>query len=168
MNNIQPVPIFQKIVLDDEPKKIDKPQKVENIDNSQSSQGFNLDSFKVRFSDFAVDNAQSSVLVAEEEERQVTEFGRDEELKEAANKELRKNTLLEKVKKDVDTANVFMEALDKKLRFVTDERADDDLIVQLVDSKTGDVLKQYPPEEMLKIMAKLEDTIVGIFVDSSA
>ena len=171
MDNIQQISIFQRIVLD-EPKKIDKSQKVEKIeiDNSQLSQSFNLNSFRVKSFGFTVDNkAGSSVLVADNrEDRQVAEFGRDEELHEAENKELRKGTLAEKVENDVEIANAFMEALNKKLRFVMDERANNDLIVQLVDTETDEVLKQYPPEEMLKLMVKIEDTIIGILVDDNA
>ncbi len=71
-------------------------------------------------------------------------------------------------KRNVKTANAVMDVLDKKLRFVPDERVDSNLIVQLVDEETGKVLKQFPPEEMITLMAKIEDSVLGMLVDNSA
>lgn len=83
---------------------------------------------------------------------------------------LEKATLDEKelkrrVEKDIETANAVMDVLDKKLRFVQDERLENSLVVQLIDEDSGKIIKQFPPEEVISLMEKIEETVVGLMVD---
>lgn len=55
----------------------------------------------------------------------------------------------------VDNANRFFEQVSRELRFQRSETTDT-LVVQIVDQKTGEVIRQVPSEEMLKISKELE------------
>ena len=70
-----------------------------------------------------------------------------------ANKPLtvQKSELLEAV----DNANEIGQLLKRKLAFTIDYETDK-VVVQVVDEETGEVVRQVPPDEMLKISAHLK------------
>lgn len=62
--------------------------------------------------------------------------------------------------------NKFMELINSDIRFVLHEKTHR-LIVQVVDSKEGKVLKEFPPHELLDTMAKIKE-YVGVLLDKKA
>jgi flagellar protein FlaG len=55
----------------------------------------------------------------------------------------------------VDNANEIGQLLKRKLNFTID-RETDRIVVEVVDEETGEVVRQVPPEEMLRISAHLK------------
>lgn len=74
----------------------------------------------------------------------------------------------------VDKANRQLESLNTSLRFKMDQSSDR-VIISLVQSETGETIRQFPPEELLKMSANLQkvidnlsqksDPILGVLVD---
>ncbi len=63
----------------------------------------------------------------------------------------------------VDVANQFMKEVDLSFKYYRDEATHTD-VIQVVDDSTGDVIKQFPPQDILKMVAKMYE-MWGIFVD---
>ncbi|HAR62975.1 MAG: hypothetical protein DKM50_03900 [Candidatus Margulisiibacteriota bacterium] len=72
------------------------------------------------------------------------------------------------IQKEVDKLNVIMEAMNRKLEFVVDDRLKNQMVVKVVDKDSGKVIRQYPAEEMIKVMARIEESILGALVDDKA
>lgn len=51
--------------------------------------------------------------------------------------------------------NAYLEGTNHELRFRMD-RASGDIVVSVVDTKTNKVIRQFPPEELLKLAATLK------------
>lgn len=66
----------------------------------------------------------------------------------------------------VNTLNQFMQELTAGIRFQMHDKTKR-LIVQVVDSKDGTVLKEFPPHEMLDTIAKISE-YVGALLDKRA
>lgn len=66
----------------------------------------------------------------------------------------------DKITKDM---NKFLEDLNVNIQFKLHEKTQT-LMVQVVDVQTQDVIKEFPPHEMLDIMAKIRDYI-GALLD---
>lgn len=85
-----------------------------------------------------------------------------EKLEDASKKEVQRDEL----GKTVGMINKVLESLErKKIEFAVDERLKGGLVVKVVDKETEEVIKQFPPEELLDIMARIEDAILGILLD---
>lgn len=65
----------------------------------------------------------------------------------------------------VDKVQDFVNTFDNRLRFDVDEKSGRS-IVTVVDAKTGDLVRQIPSEEMLKLVQNLSDR--GVLVDTKA
>lgn len=90
-----------------------------------------------------------------------------QEIKESINKDISDEDLKEITEKEVSTANKLMSVLNSKLKFVTDERSKTGLVVQIISKETGELVRQIPPEELLDLMARLKETVIGIFLDKN-
>jgi len=55
----------------------------------------------------------------------------------------------------VDNSNEIGQLLNRKLNFDIDESTDK-IVVKVIDEESGDVVRQLPPQEMLKIAAHLK------------
>lgn len=66
----------------------------------------------------------------------------------------------------VKNANHFLEQISRELRFERSE-TDGKMVVQVKDQKTGEVIRQFPSEEMLKISKDLEKMTGLLFKDSA-
>ena len=73
------------------------------------------------------------------------------------------NVKPEELIKVVDKLNKTTEIYNKGLRFKVHDETDR-LIVQVVDEKSGDVIKQIPPEDILDLEASIEE-MVGLIID---
>lgn len=69
----------------------------------------------------------------------------------------------ENLKESMNEMNKAMEALNSNIQFTWHEKTGR-LIVQVVDIKKGEVLKEFPPHEFLDTMAKIRDYI-GMILD---
>lgn len=98
----------------------------------------------------------------EDEKKATGGKGERENVEDTPKKGIQKDGL----EKTVATINKFLETLEKKrVEFAVDERLKGGLVVKVVDKETEEVIKQYPPEELLDIMARIEDAILGILLD---
>jgi len=71
-----------------------------------------------------------------------------------------------KVNEMVGMIQEELEKLDVRLVFNVDEKTKD-VVVKIVDPKTNEVIRQIPPEELLKVREKL-DELVGILFEARA
>lgn len=86
---------------------------------------------------------------------------------QATNKDENKDQLSKKnVEEITDGLNDFMQSINTDLRFVL-HRKTDQLMVQVVDTKTNKVLREAPPKEILDTLAKIRD-LVGALLDEKA
>ncbi|SHI96700.1 flagellar protein FlaG [Propionispora hippei] len=86
---------------------------------------------------------------------------------QATNKDENKDQLSKKnVEEITDGLNDFMQSINTDLRFVL-HRKTDQLMVQVVDTKTNKVLREAPPKELLDTLAKIRD-LVGALLDKKA
>ena len=70
------------------------------------------------------------------------------------------------VKPTTQALNNFLEFMGAEIRFKVHEKSQR-LFVQLVSEKDQRVLRQYPPEEFLDMVARIRE-FVGIFLDKKA
>ena len=68
---------------------------------------------------------------------------------------------LEKVAQQLQT---FMSDMNKGLEFLVDEDSGRN-VIKVIDKQSGDIVKQYPSEEVLDLVAKLSEAS-GMFIDS--
>lgn len=66
----------------------------------------------------------------------------------------------------VEEINIFLLGVPTHLQFRVDD-ALDRLIVSVVDSETGEILRQLPPDEVLKISQRVREADFGL-LDSTA
>lgn len=68
----------------------------------------------------------------------------------------------------VDSVQKFVNPItDNAIRFSVDRNYDNTMVVQVVDRDTGDVIRQIPSEEMLKL-AKALDQLQGLLIKQQA
>ena len=70
------------------------------------------------------------------------------------------------IKGAMSNANHFFQQVNRELRFQRSE-TDGKMVVQVFDQKTGEVIRQFPSEEMLKISKDLEKISGLLFRDSA-
>jgi len=57
----------------------------------------------------------------------------------------------------------FMGEMNRSLQFQVDEDSGRD-VIKVLDKDTGDIIKQYPSEEVLNLVSKLSET-AGLLID---
>ena len=67
----------------------------------------------------------------------------------------------------VDSINKALQQSNKNLEFTVDAESKDP-VVKLVDSETGDVIRQYPSEEALSIARSIDDFQQGMLIKQEA
>lgn len=115
-------------------------------ENSDKLQTSNLNSAK---------NATDSVNEAEDQQ---DIKGKDEKGKKKLNKE--------DVNQITAALNKFMGSINCDLEFKYYEKVDQ-LSVKMVDQKTNETIKEFPPEDIMKAMIKTKEWI-GLFLDKKA
>jgi len=73
----------------------------------------------------------------------------------------------EQLKNVVDNINKVLKQTNKSLEFSVDESTDKQ-IVKLVDMDTGDLIRQYPTEEMLAISRSIDQFQQGLLLKQQA
>jgi len=69
----------------------------------------------------------------------------------------------EKLEKVVQQLQEFMREMNRSLQFKVDEDSGRN-VIKVIDKESGDLVKQYPSEEVLGIVAKLAEA-TGVLVD---
>jgi flagellar protein FlaG len=72
---------------------------------------------------------------------------------------------VQKLEKAAERLNKALEAFDRDLNISFHD--DGQVVVRVTDPKTGDVIRQIPPERVLEVAESL-DKIVGLFVNDTA
>lgn len=67
----------------------------------------------------------------------------------------------------VESINKVLHQSNKNLEFTVDSESKDP-VVKLVDSETGDVIRQYPTEEALSIARTIDDFQLGLLIKQEA
>jgi flagellar protein FlaG len=71
------------------------------------------------------------------------------------------------LKNAVDSINRTLHQSNKNLEFTVDDETDEP-VVKLVDSETGDVLRQFPTEEALSIAKAIDSFQLGLLIKQQA
>lgn len=87
--------------------------------------------------------------------------GKENQKNQIDNKQL-DHEQLEKVAQQLQD---FMGEMNRSLQFQVDEDSGRD-VIKVIDKSSGDVIKQYPSEEVLSLVAKLSET-TGMLVDQT-
>ncbi len=74
-----------------------------------------------------------------------------------------KEEIKKELQKVIEELNKAMNPLNKDLKFQFNDKVDE-LIVKVVDIKTDRVIREFPPEEALKLMEKMRE-LVGMLFD---
>jgi len=69
----------------------------------------------------------------------------------------------EEIKKDLDAVNDQLKAMNRSIQFSIDNTTNE-VIVKIVDQNTGEVIRQIPPENMVKIRDSLAN-MTGLIVE---
>lgn len=91
---------------------------------------------------------------------------RTEESGNVTGQEGRDAKALEGLGSAVNEANKYLESLQRDLRFQVHE-ATGQMLVEIVDISTGEVLREQPPREFLDLTARLRE-MVGYFLDTTS
>jgi flagellar protein FlaG len=79
---------------------------------------------------------------------------------------LSKRVLKELVKKSIAEMNAEFELKNYSIRFSIDDKLKE-IVVKIVDTKTDEVIRQIPPDGVLRLRAHLEE-MVGILLEEKA
>ncbi|MEZ7278080.1 flagellar protein FlaG [Pseudoalteromonas sp. 68 DY56-GL68] len=72
----------------------------------------------------------------------------------------------EQLEKMAQQLQDFMGEMNRSLQFQVDEESGRD-VIKVVDKNSGELIKQYPSEEVLSLVAKLSET-AGFLIDQTA
>ncbi|HNY66990.1 MAG TPA: flagellar protein FlaG [Deltaproteobacteria bacterium] len=77
---------------------------------------------------------------------------------------LQKKTLsADDVQRDIEAINDQLESMNRSIRFSIDDSSKD-VVVKVVNKDTGEVIKQFPPEQVLKLRERLNE-MAGLLVE---
>ncbi len=65
-----------------------------------------------------------------------------------------------------ETLNEVVKLFNHQLKFEVDDRSDE-IVVKIIDTDSGEVVRQIPPEEILNMRARI-DEVIGMMVDEKA
>jgi flagellar protein FlaG len=83
-----------------------------------------------------------------------------------AQKSLQKEMLsAEEVKQDLDAINAQLETMNRSLQFSINEKLKD-IVVKIVDTKTGEIIRQIPPDEVLRLREHFKE-MVGLILEKT-
>ena len=75
--------------------------------------------------------------------------------------------LKNEVQRALSQIEIMMELRDRAVTFSQDEQAGGKDIIRVVDRETGELIRQFPPEELLQFMRNLTK-MLGTFMDEKA
>jgi flagellar protein FlaG len=77
-------------------------------------------------------------------------------LKQTGEKQTEAKPTFETVKNAADKGNSLLQAVNRNLQFKVDDSTKE-LVVKIVDSETGDLVRQIPSEEMLAFIRRMQE-----------
>ncbi|HOO36941.1 MAG TPA: flagellar protein FlaG [Deltaproteobacteria bacterium] len=90
---------------------------------------------------------------------------RDSEVVQAQ-KTLQKDTRsAEEIHKDIDAINTQLSAMNRSIQFSVDDSTHD-IVVSVVDKESGEVIRQLPPESVLRLREHMSE-ISGLIVEEN-
>jgi len=98
----------------------------------------------------------SSVGNAETDKQNAIKSEESLKSQNAASKADKKETSLELVKSAAAQGNSILQATNRNLEFQVDDSTKK-VVVKIVDSKSGDVVRQIPSEDMLAFIKRMQD-----------
>jgi len=101
-------------------------------------------------------NVTSSIGNTETEKQNAIKSEESLKSQNAASKADRKETSLELVKSAAAQGNSILQATNRNLEFQVDDSTKK-VVVKIVDSKSGDVVRQIPSEDMLAFIKRMQD-----------
>jgi flagellar protein FlaG len=72
------------------------------------------------------------------------------------NKDKEEPSTAEQIKKAVDEGNTLLQAVRRNLQFQVDESTKE-VVIKVVDSESGEIVRQIPSEEMLAFIKRLQE-----------
>ena len=75
--------------------------------------------------------------------------------------------LKNEVQRALSQIEIMMELRDRAVTFSQDEQAGGKEIIRVIDRDTGELIRQFPPEELLQFMRNLTK-MLGTFMDEKA
>ncbi|MFP4294196.1 MAG: flagellar protein FlaG [Halothiobacillaceae bacterium] len=106
----------------------------------------------------AVRNSASMVPMKEGQEAQQSSLDPQQRVQksEPGREAARDKLSAEDIRDAVDEANEMMQSIRRDLRFEINDDAER-LVVKVINSESGDVIRQIPSDEMLGLIAKLKE-----------
>jgi flagellar protein FlaG len=71
----------------------------------------------------------------------------------------------EEIQRDLDVINAQLETMNRSLQFNIDEKSKD-IVVKIVDTKTGETIRQIPPDEVLRLREHFKEMVGLIFKET--
>ena len=103
------------------------------------------------------DNSVQQLQNENRVEKQQTQKS-DENFKEKSKEEIKRE-----LQKIVEELNRVMNPLNENLKFQFNNKVDE-LVVKVVDTKSNKIIREFPPQEALKLMEKMRE-LVGLLFD---
>lgn len=88
---------------------------------------------------------------------------RDREITEPRKTLQKEKPSAEEVKKDLDAINTQLKLMNRSIQFSIDEGSHD-VVVRLIDKESGEVIKQLPPESILRLRERMAE-MSGLMVE---
>jgi len=73
---------------------------------------------------------------------------------------------VETLRKQTDKLNQIMGIFNRKIRFFVDSK-ENKIIVKIIDSRSGEVIRQIPPQKMINFMDRINN-MIGFVLDETA
>jgi flagellar protein FlaG len=109
-------------------------------------------------------NSESKVSLAKGIDNNITQGKSVAEQEDVGKIDDKQPLTLEQLEKVAQQLQDFVGEMNRGLEFSVDKDSGRD-VIKIIDKSTGDLVKQYPSEEVLTLVAKLSD-MVGGFVDA--
>ena len=71
----------------------------------------------------------------------------------------------EEIQQDLDVINAQLETMNRSLQFSIDEELKD-VVVKIVDKETGEIVRQIPPDEVLRLREHFKE-MVGLILEKT-
>lgn len=115
----------------------------------------------------ATPNATSLVATAAEETKRSENSASNQQGQQQRQEQQTQQPLdRDQLEKMAQQLQDFMGGMNRSLQFQVDEDSGRD-VIKVIDKSNGELIKQYPTEEVLSLVAKLSET-AGILIDQTA
>jgi flagellar protein FlaG len=99
-----------------------------------------------------------------EDTNNVNQLNKKDEVNQVTKKDEKESMTTPQLEKVAKQLQEFIGKMNRGLEFTVDEDSGRD-VIKVIDKNSGDIIKQYPSEEVLSLVAKLSEA-TGNFIDS--